>query len=176
MVAVVMIVAIVAVAAVAGYAIHAFEGSDNRTTTTTTLTTGTTASSTSGASASTTTGSGSSAITTIPVGAISISDAMTMMLVPLAGATVCPGADAITFTSSDVSTVAFALAPANSTGATRMHPPSYAQDDVFVIGGLIDPTIHIPRGATLRVTVVNLDDDMYHDLSSRPSGLPISTR
>jgi len=53
--------------------------------------------------------------------------------------------------------------PEDATSLTGMQPPSYAKDDVFVIAGLIDPTLYVPKGATINVTVVNLDNDMYHD-------------
>ena len=47
------------------------------------------------------------------------------------------------------------------TGATS---PRYSSGDVFVIGGMINPTLVIPQGANVRMIFVNLDDDMCHNI------------
>lgn len=116
-------------------------------------------------------GSGA-ALSSLPAGTVSISDAMALLNSSLPGAVVTPSNDSVTFTSGSVDVAAFALMPANASSLTGAHPPSYATDDVFVIGGLIDPTLYIQKGATVTFTVVNLDDDMYHDLVVSSVGPP----
>ena len=72
--------------------------------------------------------------------------------------------DTISFDSRDISIIAFAMMPEGAINLTGTQPPSYSTDDVFVIYGLINPTLVIPAGATVHFTIVNLDDDMYHNL------------
>ena len=67
---------------------------------------------------------------------------------------------------------ALAITQENATRATGMHPPSYAQGDVFVIGGLIDPTLYIQVGASVTFTIVNMDNAMYNDLVLSTVGPP----
>lgn len=55
--------------------------------------------------------------------------------------------------------------------------PAYSQGDVFVIFGLINPTIVLKPSSLpveLTFTVVNLDDDMYHNfvITSEPPPYP----
>jgi len=107
--------------------------------------------------------SSTSSSTALPPGTISISDATTLLKTPLPSANVSQTTNSITFTSRNINLIAFATMPEDATSLTGMQPPSYAKDDVFVIGGLIDPTLYIPKGATVKVTIVNLDNDMYHD-------------
>jgi rusticyanin len=102
--------------------------------------------------------------TGLPPGTMSITAAEALLKTPPAGSSVSRSTDSITFTSLNINITAFAIMPDNATNLTSMQPPAYAKDDVFVIGGLIDPTLYIPKGATVHMTVVNLDDDMYHDL------------
>jgi rusticyanin len=47
---------------------------------------------------------------------------------------------------------------------TAMQPPSYSKGDVFVIYRLINPTIVVPKGSSVQLSVINLDDDMNHNL------------
>ena len=118
----------------------------------------------------------SSTSTGLPSGAIPISDAMALMQAPLTGATVSQSSDSITFTSpSSISITAFAMTQENATRTTGMHPPSYAQGDAFVIGGLIDPTLYIPTGASVTFTIVNMDNAMYNDLVVSTVGPPFAS-
>lgn len=160
---------IVAAAAFVSYGSYSLGASGTKTVTATSPpeTSGGTAAA---ASTSTLASSGSSA--DLPPGTVSIADAMSLLKAPIPGAAVSAANDSITFTTSNVHIVAFALMPENATGLTGAHPPSYATDDVFVIGGLIDPTLYIQKGATVTFTVVNLDDDMYHDLVVSSVGPP----
>ena len=70
----------------------------------------------------------------------------------------------ISFHSQDINILALAIMPEMAVNLTGMQPPSYSTGDVFVIYGLINPTLVIPAGASVHFTVVNLDDDMYHNL------------
>ena len=62
--------------------------------------------------------------------------------------------------------------PDKAVNITGRQLPSYATDDVFVIYGLIKPTIVVRSGASVQFTVVNLDDDMYHNLVVSMYGPP----
>lgn len=111
----------------------------------------------------------------LPSGAISISGAMALMRAPLAGARVSSANDSITFApSSSINIAAFATTQVNATAFTGMRPPSYAQGDVYVIGGLIDPTLYLPSGTSVTFTVVNMDDALYHDLVVSTVGPPFA--
>jgi rusticyanin len=78
----------------------------------------------------------------------------------------------IVFSSKDFSVVVLALMPDEAANLTGTQPPSYATDDVFVIYGLINPTIVVRSGASIQFTVVNLDDDMYHNFVVSSYGPP----
>lgn len=71
----------------------------------------------------------------------------------------------IAFTGTqNITILAIGMMPDKATNLTGMNPPSYASDDVFVIYGLIDPTLVIPSGLHINLIFANLDDDMYHNL------------
>lgn len=87
-------------------------------------------------------------------------------------ATVVTANNTVSFHSQSVNIFALAIMPDKAVNLTGTHPPSYSSDDVFVIYGLINPTLVIPSGASVQFTVVNLDDDMYHNLVVSPVGPP----
>jgi rusticyanin len=95
----------------------------------------------------------------------------TMQTIP-SYARVIPNNNTIIFESQQFSVFALALMPDKAVNLTGRQPPSYATDDVFVIYGLINPTIIMPSGASVQFTVVNLDDDMYHNLVVSVYGPP----
>jgi rusticyanin len=78
----------------------------------------------------------------------------------------------IVFNSKDFSVVVLALMADDAVNLTGMQPPSYATGDVFVIYGLINPTIVVRAGASIQFTMVNLDDDMYHNMIVSSYGPP----
>ncbi|HEV2139349.1 MAG TPA: hypothetical protein VGR53_10965 [Nitrososphaerales archaeon] len=80
-------------------------------------------------------------------------------------ANVMPVNDTIVFNSKDIKLVVLATDLEGAANLTTNAPPSYATDNVFVIYGLVNPTLVVPRGATLQVTFVNLDSDMYHNFA-----------
>ncbi|AWR93889.1 plastocyanin/azurin family copper-binding protein [Acidianus brierleyi] len=69
----------------------------------------------------------------------------------------------IVFTSSNINLVVYTMGHIRAENLTGKFPPSYAHHDVFVIFGLINPTLVIPAGASIHVTVINLDDNMLHN-------------
>ncbi len=56
------------------------------------------------------------------------------------------------------------MASDDAINLTKMQPPSYSKGDVFVIYGLINPTLVIPKSTVIHLTVINLDNDMNHNL------------
>jgi rusticyanin len=78
----------------------------------------------------------------------------------------------IVFESQHFNVFVLSLMPDEAVNITGRQPPSYATDDVFVIYGLIDPTLVMQSGASVQFTVVNLDDDMYHNLVVSTYGPP----
>ena len=95
---------------------------------------------------------------------VSISDVINDMHNPPSNANIIKSNDTIVFTGSqNVTILAIGMMPDKATNLTGMIPPSYASDDVFVIYGLIDPTLVIPSGARVNLIFANLDDDMYHN-------------
>lgn len=78
----------------------------------------------------------------------------------------------IFFPSQSVSIVPLSFMTEGAMNFTGAAPPSYARDDAFVIGKMIDPTLVIKSGAVLNVTSINLDDDMSHNFVIMTSGPP----
>ncbi len=70
-----------------------------------------------------------------------------------AGATVNTADNSLTFNDTRIHMNVIAVQPDNP-------------DTTFEVGGLVDPTLHIPRGATVTMTLVNMDygQDMPHGL------------
>lgn len=79
-------------------------------------------------------------------------------------ATVFRSNDTIVYGGSQITIYAAGMMPEDAINLTGMNPPTYATDDVFVISGLIDPTLVIPSGAHVSLVFANLDDDMYHNI------------
>ena len=71
----------------------------------------------------------------------------------------------IIFSSKDPSIVALAMMPERAVNLTGLMLPSYSKGDVFVIYGLINPTLVIPKGSSVQFRIINLDDGMNHDLA-----------
>ncbi len=76
---------------------------------------------------------------------------------------VYPGNNTIVFTSKDVNLLVVAMMGDDAEKMFNATSPPYVHGDVFVIYGLINPTLVIPAGAVVHVTFINLDDDMYHN-------------
>lgn len=69
------------------------------------------------------------------------------------GATIDTADNSLTFTGTRIHLDVIAVQPDKP-------------DTTFEIGGLVDPTLHIPRGATVTLTLINMDygQDMPHGL------------
>ncbi|MCL5066961.1 MAG: plastocyanin/azurin family copper-binding protein [Thaumarchaeota archaeon] len=109
--------------------------------------------------------------------AISLDQAIQMMRSVPQYANVMPSNNTVIFSSNSsqsVRVVALATDHQGAANLTTNTPPSYATDDLFVIYGLIDPTLVIPHGASVQVTVVNLDKDMYHNFAVTTVSPPYS--
>ncbi len=104
---------------------------------------------------------------------IQVDQAIQMMRSTPQYADVIPSNNTIIFHGSqNIGIVALAIMPDRAINLTGMRPPSYSTGDVFVIDGLINPTLVVPAGASVQFTVVNLDDDMYHNLVVPSIGPP----
>jgi rusticyanin len=99
-----------------------------------------------------------------PGRSVSIQVAIQMMRSVPSYAKVSSDTNTVTFDSQAVSIIALAIMPDKGANLTGREPPSYSTGDVFVIDGLINPTLMVPAGASVQFTVVNLDEDMYHNL------------
>lgn len=82
---------------------------------------------------------------------------------PPPNAYVCPKNNSIIFTSSNVNLIVLTMGHIRAENLTGRTPPAYAQHNVFVIYGLINPTLIIPEGAIIHVTVINLDAGDCHN-------------
>lgn len=96
---------------------------------------------------------------------ISIQQAIQLMQTIPSYAKANSSSNSIAFSSQDISIPVLAIMPDRAINLTGMQPPTYSHDDVFVIYGLINPTLFIPAGATVHFSIVNLDDDMYHNIA-----------
>jgi len=96
------------------------------------------------------------------IAGLSLNEAVKMIEASLPNAREFPN-NTIVFNSTYVNLVVFTMGAGRAENLTGHEPPYYARGDVFVIGGLIDPTIVLPAGAEVHVTVINLDDNMYHN-------------
>lgn len=96
---------------------------------------------------------------------LSIQQATQIMQSTPSNAKVIPGNNSIIFDSQDIRVFALAIMPDRAINLTGMQPPSYSKGDVFVIYGLINPVLEFPKGASVNFTIVNLDDDMYHNMA-----------
>ena len=80
--------------------------------------------------------------------------------------------DTVSFHSQSITITALAIMPDQAVNLIGASLPSYSTGDVFVIYGLINPTLVIPSGATVQFNIVNLDTDMYHNLVVSSSSPP----
>jgi rusticyanin len=94
---------------------------------------------------------------------VGVTEAIAMMRTPPSYARVNATSNTITFDSQKVSIFVLAMMPDEAVNITGSQPPRYASGDVFVIYGLMDPTLVLQRDTVLNVMVVNLDNDMYHN-------------
>ncbi len=72
--------------------------------------------------------------------------------------TAAPGNDSLWFSGSAVDLVAY-LSPAD-------------HDMALVVQGMANPTVHVPAGARITITAVNMDPDEYHNWALTRTGPP----
>ena len=101
---------------------------------------------------------------TIQGQSVLIQQAIQSALTPPTYAQVTKSNDTISFHSQTINVFALAIMPDGAVNLTGGQLPSYSSGDVFVIYGLINPTLVIPAGASVQFTIANLDTDMYHNL------------
>ena len=70
----------------------------------------------------------------------------------------------IIFGSKNTNVVALAMGRDRAINLTATQPPAYSKGDVFVMYGLMNPTIVVQKGTTVQFTVINLDNDVNHNL------------
>ena len=101
---------------------------------------------------------------------VPVSEAVSLMKEAPPYAKVFPGNDTIVFTSKDIDLVILSMGHKRAENLTNYTPPPYAhaQDNVFVIYGLVNPTIIVPKGAVVHVTLINLDAGDYHNVAITP--------
>ena len=104
-------------------------------------------------------------IMTIQGHPVSVQQAIQMMHNTPSYAKVISHNNTIIFSSKDPSIVALAMMPERAVNLTGLMLPSNSKGDVFVIYGLINPTLVIPKGSSVQFRIINLDDGMNHDLA-----------
>ena len=104
-------------------------------------------------------------IMTIQGHPVSVQQAIQMMHNTPSYAKVISHNNTIIFSSKDPSIVALAMMHERAVNLTGLMLPSYSKGDVFVIYGLINPTLVIPKGSSVQFRIINLDDGMNHDLA-----------
>lgn len=96
---------------------------------------------------------------------VSVQQAIKMMHNKPTNAMVNSHDNTVIFGAKNASIVALTMMSDDAVNITGMHPPSYSKGDVFVISGLINPTLVVPKGTMVQFTVINLDEGMYHNLA-----------
>lgn len=87
---------------------------------------------------------------------------------------VFPNNDTLVLNSTHIVLYVLTMGHVRAINLTGYNPPSsaHATDNVFVIYGLITPTVVIPQGATVQFTVINLDSGDYHNIAITPLSPP----
>ncbi len=95
---------------------------------------------------------------------VSIGAAIDAMRDPPGNAMVFQANNTVIFAGAQNTTIlALSMGGDRAMNLTGRQLPSYASDNVFVIYGLINPTLVVPRGSDVRLVIVNLDEDAYHN-------------
>jgi len=97
---------------------------------------------------------------------VPIDQAISLMRSPPSYAHVFSKNDSIVFTSHQIDLVVLTMGHKRAENLTGMN----ASGNVFVIYGLVNPTLIMPSNAQIHVTVINLDAGDYHNfvVSSQP--------
>ncbi len=81
----------------------------------------------------------------------------------------------ISFSSSNITLVVLAMGVQRAINLTHELPPAFdsnSSGNAFVIDGLIDPTLIMPKGAIVHVDFINLDSSEYHNVIMTATGPP----
>jgi rusticyanin len=108
----------------------------------------------------------------LPQGTLNIQDMINQAKAAPGYAKVIQANRTVVFGSTDVNITIMSMGADRARNMTGMQLPAYSTDNVFVIYGLINPTLVVPNGAILHLTVVNLDEDAYHDFVVSTLGPP----
>lgn len=111
----------------------------------------------------------------LPQGTLSIQDVLNQAKATPTYAKVIQANRTVVFSSTDVNITVMSMGADRARNMTGMQLPASSTDNVFVIFGLINPTLVVPNGAILHLTVVNLDEDAYHDFVLATLGPPYSS-
>ena len=83
--------------------------------------------------------------------------------------------DTLVFGSNNITLIVLAMGVQRAINLTHEQPPSYDSNgsgNAFVIYGLINPTVIIPKGAIVHVEFINLDSSEYHNVIMTATGPP----
>ena len=81
----------------------------------------------------------------------------------------------LAFSSSNITVVVLAMGVQRAINLTHEQPPQYdsnSSGNAFVIYGLINPTLIIPKDAIVHVEFINLDSSEYHNVIMSATGPP----
>jgi rusticyanin len=104
---------------------------------------------------------------------ISVAESYTNTLPPYARA--YSNNNTISFSSSNITLVVLAMGVQRAINLTHELPPTFdsnSSGNAFVIDGLIDPTLIMPKGAIVHVEFINLDSSEYHNVIMTATGPP----
>ncbi len=79
------------------------------------------------------------------------------------------------FSSGNITLVILAMGVQRAINLTHELPPPYdsnSSGNAFVIYGLINPTLIVPKGAIIHVEFINLDSGEYHNVIMTATGPP----
>jgi rusticyanin len=86
-----------------------------------------------------------------------------------------PNNNTVSFSSGNITLVVLAMGVQRAINLTHEQPPSYdsnSSGNAFVVDGLIDPTLIIPKDAIVHVEFINLDSSEYHNVIMTATGPP----
>jgi rusticyanin len=86
------------------------------------------------------------------------------------GAKIFTSNDTIIFTSVNINITVLAMGHNRAFNLTHYTPPAgmHYSHNVFVVDGLINPTIIVPQGSIVHILLINLDAGDYHNLAITP--------
>ncbi|QKR00713.1 hypothetical protein GWK48_10225 [Metallosphaera tengchongensis] len=76
--------------------------------------------------------------------------------------------DTVVLTGNNVNLVILSMGHGRAFNLTHYAGGAHAQDNVFVTYGLVNPTIIVPVGSEVHITLINLDEGDYHNLAITP--------